>query len=56
LSVVLDDQRAQITGPYSSVESMFKAIEERIAEIAAGNLRLSMGQPVARREEHEPNP
>lgn len=43
LSAVLDEQRARIIGPYASIESMFKAARDGLADIAAGNCEIERG-------------
>jgi hypothetical protein len=43
LNVALDDQRARFSDAYSSVESMFKAAREGIADIVAGNCDVTRG-------------
>jgi hypothetical protein len=44
LSAALDEQRKQLIDAYSSVESMFKAAKEAIAEIAAENCDITPGR------------
>jgi uncharacterized protein (DUF952 family) len=41
LSAALDEQRARLSDAYSSVESMFKAAREGLADIAAGNCEIT---------------
>lgn len=40
LSATLDEQRARLSDAYSSVESMFKAAREGIADMASGNVEI----------------